>query len=183
MVKWIFEHFRHCPRCGAETTPPPRHRPLHCAACGFRLFFGPAAAVGAFVFRPDGQTLWLRRAKPPGQGLLGLAGGFVDVGETVEAALRRELKEEVGLTVASARFLCSAPNEYDFAEVRYPVCDLFFEVRVPETEVPQAQAEEVAGWIWRRIEEVDPEQIAFPSVRQAFATLRGRLGSAPSTPG
>lgn len=131
-------------------------------------------AVGAFVRRPDGRLLWLRRAKEPGRGKLGLAGGFLDLWETAEEALVRELREETGLEPLSWRFVCSAPNPYEFAGVRYPVCDLFFEVRVAAEAAIRAQASEVAGWEWLPEEAVNPDDIAFPSVRHAFAILRGR---------
>lgn len=173
-MKFSFEHFRHCPRCGAAVEAVARNRPLQCAACGFRYFFNAAAAVGAFVVRPDGRSLWLRRAKPPRPGCLGLAGGFVDLGETVEAALVRELREEVGLVPERFVFLGSAPNEYDYAEVRYPVCDLFFEVPLPADAAIRPQPEEVADWVWLAPAEVDPEEIAFPSVRQIFGLWRDR---------
>lgn len=116
--------------------------------------------------------LWLQRAKDPGKGRLGLAGGFVDVGETAEQALARELDEEVGLTIRTWRFVCSVPNDYEYAEVRYPVCDLFFEVQVQASEVVRAEEGEVAGWRWLLPEEVDPGQIAFNSVRAAFQQWR-----------
>lgn len=171
-MKQPSEHFRHCPRCGVVVDAPSSNQPLRCAACGFALFFNAAAAVGAFVFRPDGRMLWLRRAKEPGRGMLGLAGGFIDIGETAEDALARELDEEVGMTMQSWRFICSAPNDYEYAEVCYPVCDLFFEVRVAASEVAHVEEGEVAGWLWLRPDEVEPGQIAFESVRAAFAKWR-----------
>lgn len=139
------ELFRHCPRCGSAVQPPAPNKPVHCAACGLELFLNPAVAVGAFVRRPDQRLLWLRRAKDPGRGKLGLAGGFLDLWETAEEALARELREETGLQPLSWRFLCSAPNPYDFAGVRYPVCDLFFEVHVAAAGAIQAQEAEVAA--------------------------------------
>ncbi|MCB1126495.1 MAG: hypothetical protein KDM81_08375, partial [Verrucomicrobiae bacterium] len=66
----------------------------------------------------------------------------------------------------------SVPNDYEYAEVRYPVCDLFFEVQVQASEVVRAEEGEVAGWRWLLPEEVDPGQIAFNSVRAAFQQWR-----------
>lgn len=146
---------------------------MRCGACGFLYFFNAAAAVGAFVVRTDGRSLWLRRARPPRAGSLGLAGGFVDLGETVEAALRRELREEVGLAPDRFDFIGSEPNEYEYADVSYPVCDLFFEARVPAEAAIRPQIDEVAGWVWLAPEEVDPEAIAFHSVRRIFERWRG----------
>jgi len=59
----------------------------------------PALTVDCVVFDPTGRVLLIRRGHEPFKGHYALPGGFVDVGETVEAACRRELREETGLEV------------------------------------------------------------------------------------
>lgn len=58
----------------------------------------PKLAADCAVFLPGGLVL-IRRRFPPFQGGYALPGGFVEVGETVEAACARELLEETGLEV------------------------------------------------------------------------------------
>ena len=57
----------------------------------------PVLSVDAIVFDPEGRLLLIRRKYPPFVGEFALPGGFVDYGETVEHAVRRELKEETGI--------------------------------------------------------------------------------------
>ena len=57
----------------------------------------PALTTDCVLFDAAGRVLLIRRKHPPFQGAYALPGGFVDVGETVEAACRRELAEETGL--------------------------------------------------------------------------------------
>ncbi len=58
---------------------------------------GPKLTVDCVVFDEEGRLLLIRRARPPFEGEYALPGGFVDIGEMVEAAALRELKEETGV--------------------------------------------------------------------------------------
>jgi len=58
----------------------------------------PVCAVGAIVFRGD-SVLLIQRGKPPAQGKWSIPGGAVRLGETLEDAVIRELREEVKLEV------------------------------------------------------------------------------------
>jgi ADP-ribose pyrophosphatase YjhB (NUDIX family) len=83
-----------CPRCGAaaEVRYP---RSLHCTSCGYAAFFNPKPVGCALAREPDGRVWLARRGFEPGQGRWSMPGGFVDLGETVEAAIVRELDEEL----------------------------------------------------------------------------------------
>jgi ADP-ribose pyrophosphatase YjhB (NUDIX family) len=59
----------------------------------------PYLAVSAAVFR-DGRVLIVRRARPPAHGLYTLPGGGVELGETLEDAVVREIREETALAIA-----------------------------------------------------------------------------------
>lgn len=61
----------------------------------------PALTTDCVVFDEEDRVLLIRRKHPPFQGSYALPGGFVDVGETVEAGCRRELREETGLQVGT----------------------------------------------------------------------------------
>ena len=63
----------------------------------------PVAAVGAVVLRAEKDGKWsvllVRRANPPHKGEWSLPGGSLELGETLEAAISREVYEETGLSV------------------------------------------------------------------------------------
>jgi ADP-ribose pyrophosphatase YjhB (NUDIX family) len=100
--------YRFCPRCGAalecrtlKASEPPR---LVCRACRFVFFLDPKVATGV-VFSHDGGILLVQRAIEPRYGKWVFPGGFVDRGETLEAAALREVREESGLAVRLTRLL------------------------------------------------------------------------------
>jgi len=69
----------------------------------------PLVGVGAVV--PDGnRVLLVRRAYEPGQGLWSVPGGLVEVGETVEEAVKREVEEETGVAVSVDRLIAVLDN-------------------------------------------------------------------------
>jgi 8-oxo-dGTP diphosphatase len=60
----------------------------------------PALTTDCVIFDPAGRVLLVRRKHEPFAGLYALPGGFVEVGETVEDACRREVQEEAGVKVS-----------------------------------------------------------------------------------
>lgn len=138
-----------------------------CAACGFTLHFSAANATAAFIERDDNRVLFILRAREPAKGKLAPPGGFIDVGETSEEGVRREVREEVGLELADVRFLCSAPNSYYFREVTYPTLDMFFTARAVAWETAVV-SDEVTNLCWLEPDEVDPAELAFGSMRDAW---------------
>jgi ADP-ribose pyrophosphatase YjhB (NUDIX family) len=146
---------------------PPESSVFRCGACDFTLHFSASNASAAFVERDDGRVLFVVRAREPSKGRLAPPGGFIDIGETAEEGVRREVREEVGLELTELAFLCSALNSYQYREVTYPVLDLFFTARAMPGDSAVA-AEEVAALCWFKSDEVDPEQLAFTSMLEAW---------------
>jgi ADP-ribose pyrophosphatase YjhB (NUDIX family) len=89
---------RFCPHCGAA----PRieyPRSMHCDACGYAQFYNPKPVAAAIPREPDGRIWLLRRGFDPSAGRWTFPGGFVDLGESVDMAARREAREELEIDI------------------------------------------------------------------------------------
>jgi NAD+ diphosphatase len=107
LVEWERTH-RFCGRCGTPTEPAPADRAKRCPACGLLAFPRLAPAVIVLVHR--GDELLLARGRAFGAvAMYSTLAGFVEPGETIEEAVHREVFEEVGITLASVRYVASQP--------------------------------------------------------------------------
>lgn len=166
--------FIHCPQCGAETVQIERNHRIFCTACHFEFFHNVATAVGALIIVRD-SLLLLERAKEPAQGTYALPGGFVDPGESLEAALRRECKEEIGWfpDYIVPQYFCSFPNTYLYKGILYNTCDSFFIIRQDDLEISSLSldAVEVSSPIIIPLHQIKRENLAFESTRLAVNGL------------
>lgn len=76
----------------------------HCPACGYVVFLDPKVAAVALVIDGDGLVM-VKRGVEPEYGKWAFPSGYVDRGEVVEDAARREVKEETGLDVELDRLI------------------------------------------------------------------------------
>ena len=114
------------------------------------------------------------RGKDPHKGMLDFPGGFVEFDETAEAALTREVLEELNIKVTTLAYLTSVPNNYWYAGVLYKTTDLYFICEIDDFSTLKAM-DDVAGVCWVDLNEIDPQQLAFTSGRVALRRLREHL--------
>jgi ADP-ribose pyrophosphatase YjhB (NUDIX family) len=167
------ETLRFCPLCGGALQPrvvPPdgREHPV-CVGCGFVFYLHPKV-VAATIPVSDGRILLTRRAIEPSRGLWTFPGGYVDWGEDVRDAGRRETLEEVGLAVQLDGLL----GIYSYPDA--PVVIVVFHATVPDGAEPVANADEVLEVQYFAPEEIPWDELAFPSTREALRDWVGRPG-------
>jgi ADP-ribose pyrophosphatase YjhB (NUDIX family) len=96
---------RFCASCGAGLATPARpDRKPACPQCGWFRATNALPVVLVRARAPSGRILYTRRRDWP-EGAWGLVAGFVEEGETAEAAAVREVEEETGLRGRSPRLL------------------------------------------------------------------------------
>lgn len=125
-----FNVLKFCPFCGKKSFSPCNEKALQCNTCGKKFYINMSAATTAIIENEKKELLLVKRKYDPGKGKLDLPGGFVDIGETAECAIIREIKEEVNLDVKKLHFLGSFPNEYLFGEILYFTLDMLFRCEI-----------------------------------------------------
>lgn len=106
LAMW-YENNRFCGRCAMALEHAYDERALVCPNCGRVVY--PNIAVAIIVGILDGDRLLVSRYAGARRGGYALVAGYVEIGETLEEALRREVMEEVGLNVKNIRYYTNQP--------------------------------------------------------------------------
>ncbi|WP_296644406.1 NAD(+) diphosphatase [Roseinatronobacter sp.] len=106
VFNWHRSH-RFCAACGQESTLAMGGWERHCHACGAKHF--PRTDPVVIMLVAHGNRLLLGRSHGWPEGMYSALAGFVEPGETPEAAVAREVLEETGITISNARYLGAQP--------------------------------------------------------------------------
>ncbi len=106
MAAWHGTH-RYCGRCGARTRPRDGGWRRHCWACGHNHFprFDPAV----IMLIQHGERCLLAHEPRFRENFYSVLAGFVEPGDDIETAVRREIKEEAGIRVGRVHYVASQP--------------------------------------------------------------------------
>ncbi len=106
IVDWDRTH-RFCARCGTPLIIKSTERAKECPQCG-QLHF-PRLAPAIIVLVQRGDELLLARSRHFMPGMYSVLAGFVEPGESLEEAVAREIREEVGIDVQNIKYFGSQP--------------------------------------------------------------------------
>ena len=107
---WHQRH-RHCPRCGAVTEVATAGWTRNCPVDSSEHFPRTDPAVIMLVHDGAGRCVLARGPQWP-SGRMSVLAGFVEAGESAEAAVAREVREEVGIAVRDVRYVASQPHPF-----------------------------------------------------------------------
>ncbi|MCP4817715.1 MAG: NAD(+) diphosphatase [Shimia sp.] len=106
---WHRSH-RYCAACGSESRMVQSGWQRDCPACNTSHF--PRTDPVVIMLITHGNRVLMGRSPGWPEGMYSLLAGFVEPGETLEAAVRREVFEEAGITVGAVSYLSSQPWPY-----------------------------------------------------------------------
>lgn len=163
LANWHATH-TYCPRCGSRTAPAQAGWTRLCPQDGSQHFPRTDPAVIMTVVDDEDRLLLARGAGFTTKGLSVLA-GFVEPGESLAAAVRREVAEEVGLVVHEVRYVADQPWPFPSSlMIGFHARTHGGDVRLQEDEI------ETARWFTR-------DELAV-AVRDGDVHISGRLSIA-----
>ena len=143
-----------------------------CNHCDFIDYQNPRIVAGSVVTSGE-RVLLCKRSIEPRKGFWTLPAGFMEIGETVEEAARREAQEEAMADIAIDRVLAI------YSVARIAQVQIMFRARLVSDIAPGPESEEVGLFEWK---DIPWRELAFPTVVWAlthFASVRHTLDFAP----
>ncbi|PQL93192.1 NUDIX hydrolase [Apibacter adventoris] len=168
--------FKYCPNCKSPHLIFDKGIKITCTDCDFEFYHNTAGAVAVIIQKEDKILLTVRN-KDPQKGYLDLAGGFIDPAETAEFSCVRELKEELNIDIDKTKlqYINSNPNTYLYKNILYNTIDLFFLYRDDHLLIEDFDTIELKGFLWKKITEIDIDELAFESQKKTLSLLKKQL--------
>ncbi|MDW7671096.1 MAG: NAD(+) diphosphatase [Bacillota bacterium] len=161
--RWYKNHL-FCSRCGKPLKRSDKERMLYCESCGFQIY--PTVSPCVIVAVHDGERLLLTKYAGRAYTNFALIAGFVEIGESLEDAVRREVMEEVGLKVKNIQFYKSQP---------WPFTDTIlagFFAELSEDDTITIQEDELALAVWMNREDVPPDELKISLTGEMMEAFR-----------
>lgn len=141
---------------------------MECELCSFN---NPKVTVTAIAIR-DNKLLVLRRNEEPFKDKWDLPGGYMTFGETAEDCLRRELKEELGVSNIKLDYLKSIPSEAVWKNKTFAVLAKFYLV---DFEGEIKLNDENSEYTWIALSEIAPTDVAFDSNQDMLLWVKDKF--------
>ncbi len=160
--------YRFCPMCGHALELPPNGRKdkPRCLHCNFVHYNNPRACVSAIIHRQN-EILFVQRAHEPFKHYWDFPGGFLEAGESPEAGLRREVREELQIEINILKLWKAYADTY--GPENTPLVIIYYVCTPGEGMIHQQ--EEIADVRWFTLNK-PPEKLAFNHIPSVLSDLR-----------
>ena len=157
-----------CPRCRGTLGHDGDH--VTCPGCGFLFFANMGVGAAVVIRRADGRVLMVQRsARQFGAGRWCFPCGFVEWGEEIRAAARREAREEAGVDVVLGD---PVHVETNLHQPEKPTVGIWFDATLADPAATPVAGDDAVGVAW--VDLADPPPLAFPTDAALLAKLSRR---------
>lgn len=162
----------YCTSCGGKVFKESNTK-YTCEVCTLSHYINPKGAIGVFIITESDKLVMAVRAIDPHKGKLDCLGGFLDVGESFEQALYREVEEESGIKkdqLKEVTYLTSVYDDYPWGDIVVPVTSVYFVAKLKPGASP-TPSDDVADIKIMSTSEISAEDFAWDGMRQAYQAL------------
>ena len=145
LYRW-YASVQFCGCCGNRAKHDENQRMMRCPSCGYMMF--PKISPAIIVAVTDGERLLLTKYAGRKTAAYALVAGFIEIGETAEECVAREVFEETGLHIKNIRYYGSQPWGFDGNLM------LGYTARLDGTHEIELDQNELATAVWLKPEEI-----------------------------
>lgn len=170
----VLDKFKYCPVCSSSHFEINNIKSKKCKDCGFTYYLNPSSATVAFILNEKDELLVVRRKNDPGKGMLDLPGGFVDMDESGEEGMAREVKEETGLDAIEVTYQFCYPNTYLYSGFLVHTLDMFFKIKVKDLSHIEAM-DDAEAYYWIPLSDISIDDFAFDSIKKGLRRFLSKI--------
>ena len=145
LYRW-YASVQFCGCCGNRAKHDENQRMMRCPSCGYMMF--PKISPAIIVAVTDGERLLLTKYAGRKTAAYALVAGFIEIGETAEECVAREVFEETGLHIKNIRYYGSQPWGFDGNLM------LGYTAQLDGTHEIELDQNELATAVWLKPEEI-----------------------------
>src|SRR3989344_7597245 len=105
---------------------------FHCPSCGQDFYINPCPSNGVILLNEKDEILFVKRKVPPNENTWDLPGGFMDINESAEESVTRELWEELKIKITDFKYFKSYPDRYQFQKINYYTLMFVYVAHIPD---------------------------------------------------
>lgn len=166
----------YCHLCGAKYKEG-KTQPWECSGCGNLSFANPNPATDIVLFDDKQRVLLSKRGIEPAKGKYDFPGGFLEIDETLEEGLRREIQEELGLSrddFSEPIYVSSLTAKYRFSKEEHPVLGVTFAAKLL-TDKPIRPEDDVESIMFVDLADLDNIDYSIPGLPTIVRKAHGLL--------
>lgn len=155
----------HCPTCGTIMKIHDKNLVV-CPSCDHHEYNNPRPTNGVIFENEKGEILLVGRKYDPKKGYWDIPGGFVNIEETMEESVKREVKEELNISLKKFTYLCSKRDRYQYKGQNYHVLMFVFVSKDSLQDV--SIGDDVSDVKFFPKDKIPFEKLAFDGVKEAI---------------
>lgn len=140
-----------------------------------KFFIDPKPTAHAILITPEEKIVFVIRGRDPYQGKLNLPAGFLNIKETFEEAIKREVKEEIGVQIDNIKYHGSFVNRYLFEGVNNYIIDVGFVAEINSEQVDKIKpSDDAIGFELYKLSDIPFDKVAFQSIKKSLRKFVSR---------